>query len=123
VYKSDLAPAAKMDEEKLTDASCEDEECGWTVDEDETGRAERDISRASTSRVAMNSEWTLRRCVERDWRAVERSWKKAVSERRGMVISLVPSVAELSDKTLPMRHELKFVKIEISTYFGLVIWV
>ena len=66
MYKSDLAPAAKMDEEKLTDVSFEDEECGRTLEVDETGRAEKEISRERAWSVAINSEWTVSRCTERD---------------------------------------------------------
>jgi hypothetical protein len=105
VYKSDLAPAAKMGEEKLTEAGFEDEECGWNVDVDDTGRAERAILRERSWMVLINSEWTVRRCAERDWRAVERSWKKAVSARRGIITSVGSSVATLPDNALPIHHQ------------------
>ena len=40
----------------------------------------------------MKSEWTLRRYAEKDWSAVERSWKNAVSEKRGIINSLLSCV-------------------------------
>jgi hypothetical protein len=47
----------------------------------------------------------VRRCAERDWRAVERSWKKAVSERSGIIISLGSFVVASPDDILPIQGE------------------
>ena len=73
-------------------------ECGWNEEgDDETGLAVREISLDRDS-----SEWTKLVCIsakwdERDCSAVERLWKNAVSDRRGMTNSLASFSRSLKD--------------------------
>lgn len=80
-----------MGVETVIEAGLEEEECGWKEDEAEAGRADREMVRESSCRVLTKPKWIVRRWAESDWRAAARSWKNAVSDRRGMIISWASS--------------------------------